>query len=83
MRQPGITVGILNDFMGFLRLIHFQLIAGIKRGGHIAQRHPILRTFWSCETRFHLIHIQRQSAGKTRLIARVAPQTLRFGIGFH
>ncbi|VGP77270.1 hypothetical protein SB00610_03759 [Klebsiella quasipneumoniae subsp. similipneumoniae] len=66
-----------------LKVVNLQLTAGGKGFRHIAERHAILRPLRPGEARFNAAHIKRQGTGKDRLIARVAPHALRFGIGFH
>ena len=64
-------------------MVNFQLAAGSKGFRHIAERHAILRPFRPGKACLNAAHVQRQGAGKDRLIARLAPHALRFGIGFH
>ena len=83
MAETGAAVGIGDRFMRRLAVIHLQLVAGVERGRHIAKGNAILRTFGAGDTRFYAIHIQRQRTGEDRLVARIAPKPLGFGVGFH
>ena len=67
----------------FLRGIQFQLAAGGKGFRYIAESNAILRTFRAGKAGFDGAHIQFKGACEYRLIARLTPHPLRFGIGFH
>ena len=74
---------IVDGTMVFLRHVDFQLIAGRKGFRHVCQRDAILRTFWPGEACLNAAHIKLKRTGKYRFIARIAPHTLRFGIGLY
>ena len=69
--------------MIFLRGVNLQLIAGGKGFGNVAQGDAVLRTFWPCEACLNGAHIQFQRTGKYRLVTRVTPHALRFGVGLN
>ncbi|MNZ80463.1 hypothetical protein D3C78_990960 [compost metagenome] len=74
---------IIDGVAIFLRCIEFQLGTGRKGFWYIIQRDAILRAFWACKTGFDFTHVQFQSTGKYRLIARIAPHSLGFSIRFN
>ena len=54
-----------------------QCIEGL---GYIRQGHPILRSTRTGQAGLHGTHVQVQAVGKRRLVARLAPQSLRLAI---
>ena len=64
-------------------MINFQLGAGGKGLGHIAERYAVLRAFRPGQAGFNGSHIQRQRAGEYRFISGLTPHALRFRIGLY
>ena len=66
-------------FIGGFELQAQEVIEGLT---HVRQRHAVLRALWPGQAGLHGAHVEGQGVGEHRFLTRLAPQALRFAIGF-